>query len=327
MSKFHVFISSTLLALGAGFLPADAEAKEKVAVVISQAVGVGPLADHLGNLAAEHLSQGAAKVIGPGEAARLLRERGGPAPERCGSDAACLREIARSLDSRWVVALGIGSFGEIFSLEIRCVERDETAEAKTTNATYAAPGPDWGQALRERLEGVVPRRLLHSRGSLVVQSDRVGAEVRVNDLSAGTVPLAQPLRLPEGSYVVELRQEGYSSARETVEIRAGEDTEVRLDLVPLGAPGRPPLRTYAYVASGTAVASLATAVGLHLGAASAMDEARDLQRAGANFADARSTANGRMTASRIVYGVAGAAAVAAGVLFYLDAQQAPPPSP
>lgn len=325
MSKLHVYISSALVALGAGALPADAEAREKVAVVISQAVGVGPLADHLGNLAAEHLSQGTVKVIGPGEAARLLRERGGPAPERCGSDANCLREIARSLDSRWVVALGIGSFGEIFSLELRCVERDEAVEAKTTNATYAAPGPDWGKALRERLESIVPRRLLHSRGGLVVLTDHAGAEVRVNDLSAGTVPLAQPLRLPEGSYVVELRQEGYSTARETVEIRAGEETEVRLDLVPLSAPGGPPLRTYAYMASGTAAASLATAIGLHVSAASAMDEARDLQRAGAHFSDARSTALGRMTASRIAYGVAGVAAIAAGVLFYLDAQQAPPP--
>src|SRR5690606_22939925 len=111
-SRFHtmrrgiLIILSSLAALCA--LPAAAGPRERVAVVVSQAVGVGPLADHLGNLAAEHLGQGTAKVIGPGEAARLLRERGGPAPESCGSDAACLREIARALEADWVVALGVG---------------------------------------------------------------------------------------------------------------------------------------------------------------------------------------------------------------------------
>ena len=321
MRRGVFIILSSLAALCA--LPAAAGPRERVAVVISQAVGVGPLADHLGNLAAEHLGQGTAKVIGPGEAARLLRERGGPAPESCGSDAACLREIARALEADWVVALGVGSFGEIFSLELRCVEQDEAVDPQTTSATYAAPGPDWGQALRERLEQIVPRRLLHSRGNLIVVSERTGAEVRINDLAAGTIPLAQPLRLPEGTYTVELRLEGHSSARETVEVRAGEDTEVRLDLVPLGAGGGPSKRTLAYVASGTAAASLATAIGLHLGAASAMDEARELQRAGKDFSDARSTAHGRMTAARVAYGLAGAAAIAAGVLLYLDARQAP----
>lgn len=311
---------SLLLLIGCLALPATALAREKVAVIISQAVGVGPLADHLGNLTAEHLGKGAAKVVGPGEAARLLRERGGPEPEACGSDVDCLREVARALETRWVVALGVGSFGEIFSLELRCVEEDETVEATATSATYAAPGPDWGQALRERLERVVPKRLLFSRGGLFIDSEEVGAEIRVNDLTAGTVPLAQPLRLPEGSYTVELRQAGYASAQETVEIRAGEETELHLELLPIaGAPT--PYRTYAYVGAGTTVAALATAIGLHVSASGAMSDARDLQKAGEPFADERDGALGRMQAARVVYGVAGAAAIATGVLYYLDLQQ------
>lgn len=317
----RIWIFIALLGSGA-LLPASAYAKEKVAVVISQAVGVGPLADHLGNLAAEHLGKGVARVIGPGESARLLREKGGPAPESCGSDAGCLRQIARALEAQWVVAIGVGSFGEIFSLELRCVEQEEAEEAATTSATYAAPGPDWGQALRERLGAIVPKRLLHSRGELLVHSGEVGAEIRVNDLAAGTIPLAQPLRLPEGKYTVELRHEGHASTQQTVEIRAGEITELELGLLPMG--GRPPLRTYAYLTSGTAVAALGVAVGLHLSASSTMDDARELQRQGKPFADDRSAALGRVGTARIFYGVAGAAAVASAILFYLDHQQAAP---
>ena len=301
-------------------LPAVAHAREKVAVVISQAVGVGPLADHLGNLTAEHLEKGAARVIGPGEAVRLLRERGEPEPEACGSDVDCLRQLARALEARWVVAVGVGSFGEIFSLELRCVEEDEAVEAVSTSATYAAPGPDWGQALRERLEAIVPKRLLHSRGSLFIQSREVGAEIRVNDLAAGTVPLAQPLRLPEGRYTVEIRHAGQAAARETVEIRAGEKTELQLDFLTIG-PSSTPLRTYGYIGAGTSEAALATAIGLHISASAAMEEARDLQHAGKPFADERSTALRRMTGSRIAYGLAGAAAIATGILLYLDYQE------
>lgn len=314
-SGFVAFLFALLLAP-----PSVADAKEKVAVVISQAVGVGPLADHLGNLAAEHMEQGTAKVIGPGEAARLLRERGGPEPQTCGSDIGCLRRLAEALEARWVVALGIGSFGEIFSLEMRCVEPDEEIEPTVTSATYAAPGPDWGQALRERLESIVPKRLLYSRGTLFIQSQRVGAEIRVNDLSAGTIPLAQPLRLPEGRYTVEIREAGFASAQEEVEIRAGEETEIELDLLPLHG-GSSPLRKYAYISGGGAVAALATAIGLHVSASGTMDAARELQRAGKPFADERSSALGRMSASRITYGVAGAAALATGVLLYLDHRQ------
>lgn len=309
--------------MSAGVLfPASGHAKEKVAVVISQAVGVGPLADHLGNLAAEQLSQGVVRVIGPGDAARLLREKGGPAPESCGSDVPCLRQVAKTLEAKWVVAIGVGSFGEIFSLELRCVEQDEQEAPAATSATYAAPGPDWGQALRERLSSIVPKRLMHSRGELFVQSSEVGAEIRVNDLAAGTVPLAKPLRLPEGRYTVELRHDGHASAQQMVEIRAGEETELRLELMPMG--DGPPLRTYAYASSGAAVAALGTAIVLHLGASGTMDDARALQRQGKPFADERASAQSTMTASRIFYGVAGVAAVASGVLLYLDHQQGRP---
>ena len=314
-------LSLVSLVLACVMLPASSHAREKVAVVISQAVGVGPLADHLGNLAAEQLSQGVVRVIGPGDATRLARQKGAPTPESCGSDVACLRALARALEARWVVAIGIGSFGEIFSLELRCVEQDEEAQPAVTSATYAAPGPDWSQALRERLALVVPKRLLHSRGDLLIQSSEVGAEIRINDLAAGTIPLAAPLRLPEGRYTVELRRDGHASAQQVVEIQAGETTEIQLELAPIGGESRP-LRTYAYASSGAAVAALGTAIILHLGANSAMDEARALQRQGKAFADERASAKSTMTTSRIFYGVAGAAAIGSAILFYLDHQQA-----
>lgn len=320
------FVRFTYILTLAVLLPAVAQAspEERVAVVVSQAVGVGPLADHLGNLVSEQLSKGSVRVIGPGESARLLRDRGGSDPSSCGSDSACLRKLAETLDARWVVALGVGSFGEIFSLELRAVDRQEPSGAQTVSSTYAAPGPDWEQALSDGLQRIVPKRLLHRRGELQVRSEAHGAELRLNDLPAGTLPLQSPLRLPAGEYVVELSRDGFSSARETVRIDAGEVTEVRLALVPVGVDASPTdYRTYAWVGSGTAAASLVSAVVLHLSAAGSMDDARSAQKVGRPFQDDRDSALGQMTAARVMYGVAGVTAVGAAVLFWLDGAFSP----
>lgn len=304
---------------------ASADPVERVAVVVSQSVGVGALADHLGNLVADHLGKGSVQVVGPGEAARLLRQQGGKDPSICGSDSACLRQLGEALQARWVVALGVGSFGEIFSLELRSVDRQGEEAARSTSSTYAAPGPNWDEALGEALRKIVPKRLLHQKGELRITSRAQGAEVRLNGLPAGNVPLEKPLRLPAGEYQVEVGLEGFTSARETVRIEPGETLEVDLALAPLGATARVPLETYAWVASGTAATALVSAIGFHLGASSAMDDAADRKRAGRPFLDRRETALDRMTVSHVSYGIAGLAVAGAAVLFYLDHQARTPP--
>src|SRR5690606_39239964 len=124
------------------------------AIVVTQAVGVGPLADRLGNLTVDRIAKGPLRAIGPGESARLLRARGGPDPLRCGSDLPCLESIAKLLEVRWLITVGIGRFGQMYGLELGALDRMSGEAPRTTSATYASPGPEWEQALEEALQRV-----------------------------------------------------------------------------------------------------------------------------------------------------------------------------
>src|SRR5688572_6506463 len=63
------------------------------------------------------------------------------------------------------------------------------------------------RATLERAAEFVGRRM----GNLDVQGGPEGAEVRVNGKLQGTLPLAAPLRVPVGSYTLEVRLDGYYS--------------------------------------------------------------------------------------------------------------------
>jgi len=308
--------------------PAPSAAKAKAtavapavdaAIVVTQAVGVGPLADRLGNLTVDRIAKGSLRAFGPGEAARLLRARGGPDPLRCGSDAACLGDVARLLEVRWLITVGIGRFGEMYGLEIGALDRASDGAPRTTSSTYAAPGPEWEQALEDALGKVLPAELLLPPARLSVRSNVPDAELLVDGVRHGFLPLAGPLLLPEGSYALELRKAGYSVARRDLSLAAGEEMSTELLLAPVAVPARESrTNLWPYYAGGASVLSAAVAAVFHAGASSDMDTARSLKSAGKPFAAERSDALSQIGTARVLYGVAGAAAIGAITLYLLD---------
>src|SRR5690606_2799071 len=100
-------------------------------------VGVGPLADRLGGIASTATARGGATVLDPAASSRQLRVVRGPDPLTCGSDSKCLEAIAAALDTRWVLAVGIGRFGGMYGLDLRLVDRQSDAKPASSSSTWA----------------------------------------------------------------------------------------------------------------------------------------------------------------------------------------------
>lgn len=78
-------------------------------------------------------------------------------------------------------------------------------------------------------------------GTLQVSSNIQGATVTLDGKEAGKTPLLQPNVLP-GPHVVSVAQTGYEELYLTVEVKAGETTEVRADLKVATAPVKPEVK-------------------------------------------------------------------------------------
>jgi hypothetical protein len=102
-------------------------------------------------------------------------------------------------------------------------------------------------------------------------ADPNGAEVRVDGRSIGTVPLPLPLFLDPGAHVVEVRQDGYVTAWRTVDARAGDSPEIKIELTPVTPPQPPVISTPirrslvpGIVLGAVAAAGLAIGTGLYI---------------------------------------------------------------
>jgi len=283
-----------------------------------QAVGVGALADRLGEIASGVLGGNGVAVLDPAAASRQLRERAGPDPLTCGTDPVCLSAVASKLGVRWVLALGLGRFGGMYGLELRLLDASGTAAPASASGTWAEPGPDWEIALRDALGGLLPAELREPQpGRLFVRANEPG-ELFVDGNAVAALPLEAPIELRAGAYALELRG-ATGSARAEVEVAAGALAEVELVLAPalVDEPSRW-MRTTSFVAGGTAIAVLAGAIATNLAASSTMDDARAQKTAGKPFAGTRDDALDTIGTSRVLYGVAAGLAVGAATLWFFD---------
>lgn len=105
------------------------------------------------------------------------------------------------------------------------------AEAHLAEAA-AVSGDAWIASHRAALaDGLVAVRA--HLGSLDVRADRPGVQLRVNGHDAGTLPLAQPLRLLPGAATVEVSAPGFVSNTRTVTVTAAQLSRESFELVPV----------------------------------------------------------------------------------------------
>lgn len=106
------------------------------------------------------------------------------------------------------------------------------AHAHLTEALRAGNDP-WIAERRAVLEGALQQ--IQSRvGRLDLRDGVDGAQVFINGAEAGTLPLTEPLTVPTGTVVLEVRAPGYVTLRRTLELRPGGLARERVPLVPEG---------------------------------------------------------------------------------------------
>lgn len=112
------------------------------------------------------------------------------------------------------------------------------AAERDLQAALATPGDPW----LEKNRGAIERALAvadEHLGTLQIDGSPPGAEVRVEGVRAGALPLDQPLRVPAGLATIEVVAEGHVPALRSVPIVARKMHRERIDLVRLSAAVAP----------------------------------------------------------------------------------------
>ena len=185
---------------------------------------------------------------------------------------------------------------------------------------------------------------------LVVSVEPPGAVVQVDGKRVGSSPAS--IELPPGEHSLEVSAEGYEPFKRSFTMSAQRPLEMNVslsakapvvvapvvvadaptwppELTPAGAPPPPPLvsqpdeprrtRTFTWIAGGTAIASGAVATGLGIGASlTAADLRSGVVRPTAQLDGIASHAQDLATGANVAWAVAGAAAVTAIVLFFVE---------
>lgn len=165
------------------------------------------------------------------DAGTLVKE--GVALRRKGDDAAALQrfEAAYQLDRN------LRALAQIALAELALGRWPAAYEHLTE--VLASSGDPWVEKNRATLTGALKRVGEHV-GTLEVLGGFAGAEVRINGLTRGTLPLGAPLAVAAGSVSIEVAAPGYLSIQRTAFIRAGQTTRESFDPLARVSSDQPP---------------------------------------------------------------------------------------
>ncbi len=231
----------------------------------------------------------------------------------------------------------------------KCYEQlGETAKAMRAYKDYLRLMPD--AADKETVTDAIANleRRLKEQGvqQLMVYAEPATATIEVDGKPLGSSPAS--VELKAGNHQLTVKADGFETVDRSIvmstahstemtislrpkteapkEVAAKDDTPKKTDLVPPPPPPSEPElveqpkkgHTFTYVAGGVAVAGLGAGIALGL---MANGDANSLKGSTHSRADATNLANGaqgKALGANISYGVAGAAAVAAVVIFFLE---------
>jgi hypothetical protein len=219
-----------------------------------------------------------------------------------------------------------------------------------TEALSPASHP-WIDRNRKVLEDARANARAHV-GTLVIEGQPAGAQVRVNFVRAGNLPLVAPIRVGEGTVTIEVTADGYLEEKRTTTVRGAATERVRFDLVavkkevkvepaPATALTHPPppppapeqdlpawRQVLPWALAGGAAVAAGVGVWQHVGWRDTQSEFDKVDGCGADFENHGTDPacpglydklSGRRTRAYVSYGVAGALGVGAAVSFILNA--------
>jgi hypothetical protein len=202
---------------------------QKIAVWRIDALGMeADLVEQLEALFRMELSRLASKPM----PARRDLERQVPADLRdCTGEDKCLAAIGKKLGVEVMVTGSVGALGDNYILNIKAVDVASATQLRRITTDPLRGEPD---ELIESIRVAAYRLLAPSQlyGSVMVLSDLVGAEVKLDGKPAGRTPLPGPLpKLTLGTHDLEVTAAGYSAFREKVDVRFQKQTRVVVRLV------------------------------------------------------------------------------------------------
>jgi hypothetical protein len=192
----------------------------------------------------------------------------------CTGEEKCLGAIGKKLGVDVVVTGTVGALGDSYVLNIKAVEAATSKQLTRIQSDPLRGSPD------DLIEGVrvAAYKLLapdQLHGTVQIQSDLVGAEVKLDDRTIGKTPLPQlgvVGKLPLGKHRLRVQARGYAPFEEDVEVRFQKVSQVVVRLLPsdqvlgtgkLATVERRPFYTKTWFIVGVGVA--AAAIGAYAG--------------------------------------------------------------
>jgi hypothetical protein len=162
-------------------------------------------------------------------------ERAVTADQReCTGEEKCLGAIGKKLGVDVVVTGTVGALGDSYVLNIKAVEAATAKQLTRIQSDPLRGSPD------DLIEGVrvAAYKLLapdQLHGTVQIQSDLVGAEVKLDDKTIGKTPLPQlgvVGKLALGKHKLRVQAQGYAPFEEDVEVRFQKVSQVVVRLLP-----------------------------------------------------------------------------------------------
>lgn len=203
----------------------------------------------------------------------------------------------------------------------QCYERlGDLERAAVTYRKYLAEAPQAPdrEQVRAMLSALEARLERARRPPVRVLTTPSGATVRVDGAPQGITPWRGGLEV--GRHELNLELPNYKPVQRSLEIRSGEPTQLEFVLTPLQvaqAP-RPRVRSWTWIATGTAGAALAGAVTFGLLARADSKALLSQPHERPEVQQRYESAVNRQQASNILYLVAGAAGAAGVTLFFVE---------
>lgn len=153
--------------------------------------------------------------------------------EQCTGEEKCLSAIGKKVGVDVVVTGTVGAMGQSYVLNIKAVDVATQKQVRRIESDPLRGSPD------DLIEGVrvAAYRLLapeQLHGSLQVQTDIVGAEVRLDDKSLGKTPLPRlgvVSRLPLGKHRLRVQAPGYDPFDEEVDVHFQKVSQLEVRLI------------------------------------------------------------------------------------------------
>lgn len=155
------------------------------------------------------------------------------AEQQCTGEAKCLAAIGKKLGVDIMVTGTVGSIGSTYVLDIKAID---VATAKTIKRNQTEPLTGSPDELIDNVRVAAYRLLAPDQlhGSLQVQTDLVGAEVRLDNKVLGKTPLANMgvvAKLPLGTHQLRVQASGYDPFEEDITINFQKVTQASVRLL------------------------------------------------------------------------------------------------